>query len=292
MSIIGFGTKIEFYEARDLDKKFGENREAVYLPGEGMDPKIAIDEFLAFTRARRSVRAYTSGPVTFSVVRKILESARTAPSGANLQPGQFIVLTGTVLHGFCYDLCAAIEGGLPPSESYSYFPDPMPRHLVKRQVEVGARLYAALRVDRADKAGRHAQFIKNYRFFDAPVGIIVTIDRTMGSGCFMDMGMALQNLFLAAHAEGLASCGIGAMANYGSFIAERLGIGDDRVVICGIALGYADWEAAVNNIKMDRLPVEDYVRFDGWEPALSAGQAECRADSSGGGDGSKASIPF
>ncbi len=238
------------------------------IPLEEMGPvssrMIPDPAFDALARARKSVRAFKPDPVPLALVEKILATARTAPSGANLQPGGFVVLTGPALRRFRQTLCAAIEDGLEPVEAYSYFPEPIPKHLRERQVKVGAGLYAALGIDRKDAAARRRQFMRNYRFFDAPVGMVATIDDRMGKGCFMDFGMMLQTLLLAAQAEGLASCGIGALASYGPFIAEQLNLDPHEMVVCGVALGYEDPDAPANTHQTDRMPVDQFARFEGW----------------------------
>ncbi len=213
---------------------------------------------------RRSIRAYRPDPVPQAVVADILTAARLAPSGANLQPGHFIALAGAPLAGLTAALAAGIAAGRPEVAEYSYFPDPMPPALKARQRAAGHALYAALGVDRRDIAGRRAQFARNYAFFDAPVGIVVTLDRDMGKGCFMDLGMALMALFLAAQARGLATTGIGALARYGDLVQAQLAVPADQLVVCGIALGYADDAAAVNRVRTDRAPLADYARFDGF----------------------------
>ncbi len=220
--------------------------------------------FHVLARDRRSVRGFKADAVPLALVRKILETARRAPSGANLQPGGFVALYGEALRRFSHTLRAAIDNGLIPSEEYSYFPKPMPKHLRERQVKVGAGLYAALGIDRKDADARHRQFMRNYRFFDAPVGIVATIDRRMGKGCFMDFGMTLQTLLLAARAEGLASCGIGALAMYGPYIAGQLNLDAHDMVVCGIALGYEDPDAPENTFQTDRIAVDQFARFEGW----------------------------
>lgn len=227
-------------------------------------PPVNDPTFARLARDRRSVRAFTSDDVPLESVRDILAIARTAPSGANLQPGKFIVLAGEPLDDFRNGLSTVIENGLEPSEQYSYFPEPMPKYLRQRQVRLGADLYEALGIDRKDPNARQQYFLRNYRFFDAPMGIIATIDRRMGKGCYMDFGMMLQTLFLAARAEGLATCGIGALAEYGPFIAERLELDEHDIVVCGIALGYEDVEAPVNRLRTDRLDVDQFSRFEGW----------------------------
>ena len=238
------------------------------IPPEEMGPAsaqmITDPAFDALARDRKSVRGFKADPVPRELVRKILEIARTAPSGANLQPGRFVVLSGRALRRFSDTLSAAIEDGLKPVEAYSYFPEPMPKTLRERQVKTGAGLYAALGIDRKDPAARRRQFMRNYRFFDAPVGMVATIDDRMGKGCFMDFGMMLQTLLLAAQAEGLATCGIGALASYGPFIAQQLNLDTHEMVVCGVALGYEDPDAPANTHQTDRMPVDQFARFEGW----------------------------
>lgn len=221
-------------------------------------------EIEATLRNRRSVRAFRPDPVEYADVAKVLELARTAPSGANLQPGVFHVLTGAPLHTLSESLINAIDAGQPQVSEYSYFPNPMPAHLKSRQREAGFALYHALGIERRDLEGRRAQFKKNYRFFDAPVGIVVTIERSMGKGCFMDLGMALQNLFLAVEAQGLAACGIGALANYADVVHAHLELPEQELVVCGIALGHPDPDAPENLFRTSRLPLGDFATFRGF----------------------------
>lgn len=221
-------------------------------------------EFNALAFGRRSVRAFLETPVPKHKIEEILRTARSAPSGANLQPGRFVVLSGKALSGFSDDLCNAIENGLERTEQYSYFPDPLPAYLHRRQARVGAALYDTLGIDRKDMAARDEQFLRNYRFFDAQVGIVATIDRRMGKGCFMDFGMMLQTLFLAVRAHGMGCCGIGALAHFGPYIEDRLNLDEHDMVVCGIAVGFEDKTAPVNALRTERLPVDRFVRFDGW----------------------------
>ena len=221
-----------------------------------------VEQLLA---RRRSVRAYLPTPVPAAEVRAILTAARLAPSGANLQPGGFVALTGEPFATLKDALAQGIAQGRPKVSEYDYFPDPMPSHLKDRQRAAGYALYAALGIDRRDVAGRRAQFARNYAFFDAPVGIVVTIDRGMGKGCWMDLGMALMALFLAAEARGLATTGIGALAHYADLVHDTLGLPHDQMVVCGIALGHADPDAAVNDFRTDRAPLSDYADLRGFD---------------------------
>lgn len=214
--------------------------------------------------ARRSIRAYLDKPVPRETVARVLVAARAAPSGANLQPGRFHVLTGAPLSALKAALQEAIDAGRPMVSEYSYFPSPMPPHLKARQREAGYALYAALGIERRDLGGRKRQFERNYQFFDAPVGIVVTIERAMGKGCYMDLGMAIHALLAAAAAEGLATCGIGALANYGDLVAERLALPEGELVVCGIALGHADPDHPANSVRTSRLPLEDFATFSGF----------------------------
>lgn len=221
-------------------------------------------DFERVIRDRKATRAFTERPVSRAIVEQVLALARTAPSGANLQPGGFVVLTGSALTKFTDRLCATIEDGAEETEQYSYFPRPMPKYLLQRQVKLASSLYAALGIDRRNEAERRRQFMKNFRFFDAPVGIVATIDGRMGSGCFMDFGMAIQTLFLAATAHGLATCGIGALAKYGPVVSELLGLDEHEITVCGIAMGFADDRAPANGFRSERIPVSQFARFEGW----------------------------
>lgn len=218
----------------------------------------------ALLHRRRSIRGFAGEPVDAETVRAILTDARTAPSGANLQPGRFTALTGAPLARLIAALERAIAEGRPEVGEYSYFPDPMPAHLKRRQVAAGAALYGAMGIDRRDGAARRAAFDRNYRFFDAPVGIVVSIERAMGKGCYMDLGMALMALLISAEARGLAACGIGALANRGDVVHEALGLPEDEVVVCGIALGRADERASVNTVRTERLALDDFAELRGF----------------------------
>lgn len=222
--------------------------------------------FYDLIAARHSVRAYRPDPVPRATLERICAAARRAPSGANLQPGRFHVLTGAPLSALSTALEEAIAAGTPQTSEYSYFPDPMPPHLKARQRAAGFALYAALGIDKRDLDGRRAQFLRNYRFFGAPVGIVVTIERDMGKGCFMDLGMAIMALLLATRAEGLGSTAIGALANYGPVVHEALGLPEEELIVCGIALGHADETAPANQFRTEREDLPAFTSFRGFAP--------------------------
>lgn len=215
--------------------------------------------------ARRSIRGFLPDPVPKSTIIKILQLARSAPSGANLQPGRFTVLSSYALKDLSTTLIQAIRNGRPSVSEYSYFPKPLPDHLLERKRETGFGLYEALNIAKRDINARKKQFEKNYRFFNAPVGIVVSIDKRMGKGCFMDLGMAIQNLLVGAETEGLGSCGIGALANYGDLVHEHLNLADEEIVVCGIALGFIDPDNPVNNFKTPRVGLDEFTSFLGFD---------------------------
>ncbi|SEN39246.1 Nitroreductase [Loktanella fryxellensis] len=219
----------------------------------------------ALLAQRHSVRAYRPDPVPAADVAAILTAARRAPSGGNLQPGHFLALTGAPFAALKASLAEGIAVNRPPVAEYDYFPDPMPPQFKARQRAAGAALYAALGIAHRDVPGRRAQFARNYDFFDAPVGLVVTIERDMGKGCWMDLGMALMALWLAAEARGLASTGIGALAHYGDLVHAALDLPADRMVVCGIALGHADADAPVNATRTDRAAFEEFAELRGFD---------------------------
>lgn len=221
-------------------------------------------DFERLMRGRRSVRAFTPEPVPRVTVEAICRLARLAPSGANLQPGRLHVLSGEALGGLTAALGAAIAAGEPQTSEYGYFPEPLPKILQARRRAAGYALYAALGVDKRDLEGRRRQFERNYAFFGAPVGVVATIDRKMGPGCFMDMGMSLMGFFLAAEDFGLGATGIGALAHYGPAVHRHLGLPQEEMVVCGIALGHPDRAAPVNHFRTDRADLAEYASFKGF----------------------------
>lgn len=211
-------------------------------------------------RSRRSIRGFLPEPVPQALLEGLLETAREAPSGANLQPGRFWALQGEVRTRLSDALCEAVRQQVPPREEYGYFPQPMPMQLRKRQVAAAQALYRSLGVARGDAAARQVQFERNYRFFDAPVALVVTLDREFGSGGFMDLGMCLHGLLMAAHAQGLGACAIGALASYPEIVRRELGLPDSEVVVCGVALGWADPLAPDNQTQTEREPLAQYFQ--------------------------------
>lgn len=220
---------------------------------------IDLETFAGLVERRRSVRRYADRPVPAATLERLLRVARCAPSGGNLQPGGFVQVAGDARMRLSAALLAAHREGRAQREDYSYFPDPMPAALKRRQVLAARGLYEALGIARDDRAGRAAHFERNFTFFDAPVALVVTIDAGLGSGCYMDLGMALYGLMLAAAAEGLGTCAIGTLASHPDLVRMALALAADRHVICGLAIGWPDEAAAENGLRTERAALADYV---------------------------------
>jgi nitroreductase len=222
-------------------------------------------EFSSILANRRSIRAYKSDRIDRATLERICTVARQAPSGANLQPGKFHVLTGTPLGNLKSRLTLALKDDEPIDLEYSYFPDKLSTEQKDRQRQTGFALYQALGIERRDVEGRRAQFAKNYDFFGAPVGVVATIDRAMGKGCFMDFGMSIMTFLLAVEDEGLGATGIGALANYGAIVHAHLGLPDDEMVVCGMAVGVPDMNASVNQFRTKRQGLTEFTTFAGFD---------------------------
>lgn len=209
-------------------------------------------------RARRSIRRYLPHEPDADLLAHILTVARCAPSGANLQPGELLRVRGDVRRRLSAALLEAHREGRQEVEDYRYFPQPMPHALRRRQVAAAQALYGASGIERDDRDGRARHFERNLCFFDAPIALLVTIDARFGEGGYMDLGMMLHSLMLAAETEGLSSCAIGALAHFPGLIRSQLDLAADRLIVCGIALGYADPAAAENQCRTDRISLDAF----------------------------------
>jgi nitroreductase len=217
--------------------------------------------------SRRSVRAFLDRPVPREVVTDILEVASRAPSGTNTQPWQVVVLTGEPKLELSRKILEAFDDPAVATEhreEYHYYPVEWVSPYLERRRKVGWDLYGLLGIGKGDKARMHAQHGRNYAFFDAPVGLIFTIDRVMRQGSWLDYGMFLQNIMVAARARGLDTCPQAAFTHFHRVIAEQLALPSERMVVCGMSLGYADPEARENQLVTEREPVSSFTRFEGW----------------------------
>lgn len=218
----------------------------------------AVEEAI---RSRRSVRAFLATPIPDETVARILDLAARAPSGSNIQPWQVIVLRGAPLAALTRELHALSLAGDPGAEEYAYYPRQWREPYLARRRKVGWDLYGTLGIARGDTERMRRQHARNFLFFDAPVGLVFTIDRDMERGSWLDYGMFLQNIMIAARGFGLDTCPQAAFNAYGAVIAARLAIPQTRMVVCGMALGYADAAAPENRFDTEREPLEGFVRF-------------------------------
>jgi nitroreductase len=214
--------------------------------------------------SRRSIRAFLPTPVPREVIEQILAVAARAPSGTNTQPWRVHVLTGAAKQALSDDIVAAFDDPAERArheEEYAYYPTQWQSPYIERRRKVGWDLYTLLGIGKADKARMHVQHSRNYRFFDAPVGLIFTIDRVMRQGSWLDYGMFLQNVMVAARARGLDTCPQAAFTQFHRIIERHLGLGEAEMVVCGMSLGHADPEAVENTLVTEREPVAAFTRF-------------------------------
>ncbi|MEG0821221.1 MAG: nitroreductase [Burkholderiaceae bacterium] len=214
--------------------------------------------------SRRSIRAYLPTPVPRATIEQILAVASRAPSGTNTQPWQVTVLTGAALARLSDAILAAYNNPDERArhvEEYAYYPTQWAEPYLARRRKVGWELYGLLGLGRDDRAGMHAQHGRNYVFFDAPVGLIFTIDRAMAQGSWLDYGMFLEAIMVAARARGLDTCAQAAFTPFHRVIASELELPPERMVVCGMALGWADMSRIENSLVTEREPVESFAQF-------------------------------
>jgi nitroreductase len=214
--------------------------------------------------SRRSIRAFLPTPVDRDDIARILEVAARAPSGTNIQPWKAYVLTGAAKQALSEEILSVYkdpELNKEHTESYHYYPRQWVSPFIERRRKVGWDLYALLGLTRENKAGMAAQHGRNFRFFDAPVGMIFTIDRVLEQGSWLDYGMFLQSIMVAARARGLDTCPQAAFIHYHRIIARHLGIPDNETVVCGMALGWADPGKIENSLITEREPLDAFVRY-------------------------------
>jgi nitroreductase len=213
---------------------------------------------------RRSIRAFLDTPVSRQTVEEILAVASRAPSGTNTQPWKVYVFSGDAKTRLCAEVLAAYddpERDEKYREEYPYYPREWANPYLARRRKVGWGLYSLLQISREDKARMHEQHSRNFRFFDAPVGMIFTIDRIMEQGSWLDYGMFLQSIMVAARARGLDTCPQAAFTQFHRVIGEHLRLPEEEMVVCGMSLGYADPDATANQLTTEREPVSGFARF-------------------------------
>ncbi|MEO8805629.1 MAG: nitroreductase [Burkholderiaceae bacterium] len=213
---------------------------------------------------RRSLRAFLPTAVPRASIEAILSVAARAPSGTNTQPWKVYVLTGEAKTSLSRKLQAAFNDPVERemhTEEYAYYPTEWKSPFIDRRRKVGWDLYGLLDIAKTDKARMHAQHGRNYDFFDAPVGLMFTIDRVMRQGSWLDYGMFLQSIMVAARGRGLDTCPQAAFMQFHRIISEHVGAPDNEQVVCGMSLGFADSSAVENTLVTEREPVASFARF-------------------------------
>ena len=231
-------------------------------------PVIDAASVDAAITSRLSARAFLPTPVPRATLEHLLEVASRAPSGTNTQPWKVYVLQGASRDSLVDKCCAAHDAlrGDPSLaeqylEEYDYYPTQGVSPYIDRRRENGWSLYGLLGITKGDKDKMHAQHQRNFKFFDAPVGLMFTLDKVMGRGSLVDYGMFLQNIMVSARGHGLHTCPQAAWNGFASIILPHVGAGENEMLVCGMALGYADPADKVNGFITPREPVASFTHW-------------------------------
>ncbi|HLS51081.1 MAG TPA: nitroreductase [Burkholderiaceae bacterium] len=227
------------------------------------DRVALVDEAI---ESRQSIRAFLSKPVKRQIIHDILRVASRAPSGSNIQPWKTYVLQNQPLADLIDKVCQAHDAvRADPSlreryqEPFSYYPENWFEPYLGRRRENGWGLYGLLGIKRGEKEKMHAQHQRNFRFFDAPVGLVFTVNKALGQGTLIDIGGYMQNIMTAARARGLDTCPQAAWNPFESIVLRQIGAQPDETLVCAMALGWADPAAKVNTLRTPREPVENFT---------------------------------
>ncbi len=226
--------------------------------------RVAVDEAIT---SRRSIRRFLPTPVAREVLEDILRVAARSPSGANTQPWRVHVLTGASQQRLMEAVRVvnddpAALAAQPPDE-YAYYPEAWRSPYIDRRRTVGFALYKLLGIEKGDKLHMKEQHARNFLCFDAPVGLVFTIDRDLNQGSWLDYGMFLQSIMVAARGRGLHTCAQAAWIHFHNVIARELALPPEQMVVCGMSLGFADPGAVENTLVSDREPVAGFASFHG-----------------------------
>jgi nitroreductase len=218
-------------------------------------------DVLSAISGRISTRAYLDKPVPRQLVQQVMDTARWAPSGTNTQPWQVVAVDGAARQAISAALRNHVVAGGEPTPHYDYYPAQFAEPYKGRRWRCGMQLYAALGVAADDRPARQAAMLRNYDFFGAPVGLFFYLDRVMGKGSWLDMGMFIQNVMLAARGVGLDTCPQFALAMYPDVVARHVPAPEGYDLICGLSVGYADPSAAVNRYRTERMQVAELLTW-------------------------------
>lgn len=223
----------------------------------------AANETEAAILSRRAVRGFLPTPVDRASVEHLLNVAARAPSGTNMQPWRVVALGGAELETFRESLAGEYLAGGMEARDYQYYPDPLFEPYLARRRKVGWELYGHLGIAKGETAKMRAQVAFNLRFFGAPVGLVCLIDRKLQIGSWIDYGMFLQNIAVAARARGLDTCHMAVFAQFAGPIRRLLGLPESDVVVCGVAIGHEDRDFPANRLRTERVPAAAFTEFRG-----------------------------
>ena len=210
---------------------------------------------------RKSTRAFLNRDVSIDKINEIIEQSKTAPSGVNTQPWRVAVLSGESKENLCNKFEKAFRSGQKGAMDYKYYPVEWKSEYKERRKECGLLLYSTLEIGREDKERQINQWAMNYQAFNAPVILLFFIDKTMEKGSFMDYGMFIQSIMLSAIEHGLATCPQAALGEYPDIVRSELPEYKDKLVLCGLALGYEDKEHIVNSYRTTRESIDSFVNY-------------------------------
>ncbi len=210
---------------------------------------------------RKSTRAFLDKPVEKDILYKLLDIARFAPSGHNVQPWEIIVLTGQSKKKLIDALVEAVKSGVERQYDFLYEVKDMPQYIKDRRKACNNRVFEFKHLDPKDKVALQEHILENFRFFNAPVELLLLREKNLGENTFIDIGIMAQTIMLLALEFGLATCPKTSIAAYAPIIKKTLNIPDSKMVVMSISLGYPDNDAYMNKLTMDRISVEDFVTF-------------------------------
>ena len=219
---------------------------------------ITVEEAI---RGRKSTRAFLKTPVPRELMARILTTAGRAPSGSNIQPWKAYVVDGAARDALVADLCHRYDTVGEGEREYDYYPTKWYEPYLARRRACGWGLYSTMGITREDKAGMNAQRRQNYEFFGAPTALIFSLDRQLEKGSWLDTGMFIQSIMIAARQFGLETIPQAALANFHEVLRARLNVPQDEIIICGMGIGYPDADAKVNSFTTEREPLENFVTW-------------------------------
>ena len=212
-------------------------------------------------KSRYSVRNFTDDTVDIKTIREILEIASNAPSGGNIQPWKVYVVTGSTKEKLIKKALNNFDNGVQEKIEYDIYPNPLDKEYKRRRSECARDMYTALSIEQDDIELRLSQIRENFKFFGAPVGMIVTIDKSFAENGWGHVGMFIQNICLSAVERDMGTCLQESWSIYPETVKDILNIPDNEVVWCGIALGYPNKEHPINNYRTSRESIEKFVTF-------------------------------